>query len=92
VDKRRPHLATLVAGGDITREYALEQLRKDPYADADFESDLEFCIKKLQFTRDSFEQYMCELPKSHREYTNNAWVFEGMSGFRNWVKGRMMRI
>ena len=92
VDKRRPHLATLVAGGDVTREYALEQLRRDPYADADFDSDLEFCIKKLQFTRESFEQYMREPPKSHRDYPTNAWFFEGMPGLKRWAKKLTMRM
>lgn len=92
VDKRRPHLATLVAAGDVTRDYALEQLRRDPYADADFESDLEFCIKKLQFTRESFEQYMREPPRSHRDYPTNAWFFEGMPGLKRWAKKLTMRV
>lgn len=92
VDKRRPHLATLVAGGDVSREHALAELQRDPYADADFESDREFCIKKLNFTAESFEQYMREAPLSHRDYPTNAWFFEGMPGLKRWAKKATMRI
>jgi N-acetyl sugar amidotransferase len=92
VDKRRPHLATLVAGGDVSREHALAELQRDPYADADLESDREFCIKKLNFTRESFEQYMREPGRSHRDYPTNAWFFEGMPGLKRWAKKVTMRI
>jgi hypothetical protein len=92
VDKRRPHLATLVAGGDVSREHALAELQRDPYADADLESDREFCIKKLNFTRESFEQFMREPGRSHRDYPTNAWFFEGMPGLKRWAKKATMRI
>jgi N-acetyl sugar amidotransferase len=92
VDKRRPHLATLVVAGDISREHALEELKKDPYADADFDSDLAFSLKKLQFSRASFEEYMRTPPRLHRDYPTNAWFWEGMPGLRRWAKWLAMRI
>jgi N-acetyl sugar amidotransferase len=92
VDKRRPHLATLVVAGDITREHALLELEKDPYADADFDSDLAFSLKKLQFSREAFEEYMRTSPRSHRDYPTNAWFWEGMPGLKRWAKRLAMRI
>ena len=92
VDKRRPHLATLVVAGDITRDAALRELEKDPYADADFESDLAFSLKKLQFSREAFDEYMHTPPRSHRDYPTNAWFWEGMPGLKRWAKRLAMRI
>ena len=92
VDKRRPHLATLVVAGDISREHALQELERDPYADADFESDLSFTLKKLQFSREAFEAYMQAPPRSHRDYPTNAWFWEGMPGLKRWATRLAMRI
>lgn len=91
VDKRRPHLATLVAGGDLARDTALKELERDPYADADFEQDLEFFLKKLQYSREEFDAYMRTPPRSHRDYPTNAWFFEGMPWLKKWAKSRAMR-
>jgi N-acetyl sugar amidotransferase len=78
VDKRRPHLATLVAAGDISRDDALNQLSKDPYEGSDLESDLEYFLKKFDLTRAQFEVYMREPIRQHREFKTNAWFFDGL--------------
>jgi N-acetyl sugar amidotransferase len=92
IDKRRAHLATLVVGGDISREAALAELARDPYADADVEQDLEFFLKKFEYSRAEFDAYMRQPPRSHRDYPTNAWFFEGMPWLKSWAKRRTMRV
>lgn len=86
VDKRKPHLATLVVAGDISREDALKELARDPYADADLESDLQFFLKKLGFSRAEFELYMAAPSHRHQDYPSSAWFFEGAPKLKAWAK------
>ncbi len=92
IDKRRPHLSTLVVAGDISRADALKELDRDPYADASVEQDLEFTLKKLNFTMAEFNQYMISPPKSHQDYPTNAWFFDGMPDFKRWAKRWATRV
>jgi N-acetyl sugar amidotransferase len=86
VDKRRAHLATLVVAGDITRDHALAEIERDPYADCDLEADLDFVLKKLNFTPAEFEVYMKSPGRQHRDYPTNAWFFEAMPQVKRLAK------
>lgn len=68
IDKRQFHYSSLVCSGQITREYALEEMKKSIYDFALLESDKEFVLKKLDFTPDSFEKYMNAPIKKHSDY------------------------
>jgi hypothetical protein len=68
IDKRRAHLSTLVAAGQISREEALEEI-KQPIMEADLlKQDLEYVPKKLGLTQEEFEQIMALAPKHHHDY------------------------
>lgn len=53
-DKRRPHLASLIASGQMTREQALAELEKPLYEPAELDRDIDFVAKKLRLSRDEF--------------------------------------
>jgi N-acetyl sugar amidotransferase len=86
VDKRRPHLATLVAAGDIARDDALAQLAKDPYDGSDLEGDMDYCLKKFELSREQFEEFMGQPPRPHTDCPTNAWFFEGMPAVKRIAK------
>lgn len=69
VDKRKSHLSTLICSGQITREEALEDIKKNPYPTEEMLlEDREYLIKKLGITEQEF-QYLMDLPvKKHTDY------------------------
>ena len=46
-DKRRDHLASLVVGGELSREEALKQITISPVSDEEKEQEKEYVLKKL---------------------------------------------
>jgi hypothetical protein len=68
IDKRRAHLATLVAGGQMSRAEALEKM-KEPIMDPEIlRQDLEYVPKKLGLSQKEFEDIMALPPKYHNDY------------------------
>ena len=72
IDKRKAHLTCLIIStGEISRDEALEELRK-PAADLDLiRTDKEFVLKKLNLSNDEFENIMNYPVKSIYDYPNN---------------------
>ncbi len=75
IDKRKAHLSSLICSGQITREEALEEMKKELYNPELLASDKEFVLKKLGFSEDEFERYMKEAPKSHLDYPSEESLF-----------------
>ena len=71
VDKRYGHFSDLINAGQLTREHALEEMRKPPYPAAEQQQDLVYVIKKLGLTQDQFEAIMRTPPRSFRDYPNS---------------------
>ncbi len=68
IDKRKAHLASLIASKGITREEALEILKEPTYDPELQKSDLEFAIKKFGISEDEFDKYMKMEPIPHAYY------------------------
>lgn len=76
IDKRKAHLSTLIFDGQITKEYALEQLSLPIYDHNIMKDDYEFVRKKLGFSEEEFESYFNEPRKEHSSYEHdkrNIW-------------------
>lgn len=78
-DKRKAHLSSLICSGQITREDALFELRKDPYPNPELlKEDYEYVLKKFNLTTEEFEELM-DLPiKYYTDFPNmngKFWVF-----------------
>jgi len=71
IDKRRAHLSTLVASGQLTREAALEKLKEPIMTPEVLKQDLEYVPKKLGLTKSEFEAIMNLPPKQHHDYPTN---------------------
>ncbi|MBA4054337.1 MAG: hypothetical protein C0490_06470 [Marivirga sp.] len=68
IDKRRAHLSNLICSGQITRDQALEELKKPAYDERIFQLDYEFVLKKLELSKAAFEKIMNAPVKKHSDY------------------------
>jgi N-acetyl sugar amidotransferase len=67
-DKRRPHLASLIVSGQMTREQALRELEAPLYDPRELETDIAYFCKKLRITRAEFEAFMAAPVHHYTEY------------------------
>ena len=88
IDKRRAHLSVLVCSGQMTREDALEEIKKPLYEKKEFEIEKEYVLKKLGLSEESFQEIMEMPPKSHLDYPNGHWVLQLLVTLRTVVKGK----
>lgn len=68
VDKRKAHLSNLIFSGQITKQEALVQMSESSYQENQIQMDLDFVLKKLDFSKSEFENYMNKPPISHEFY------------------------
>jgi aminotransferase len=69
-DKRRPHLASLIASGQLTREQALVQLEEPLYDANELQIDIAYFCKKLRISKQQFEQFMADPPRRHEDFAS----------------------
>ncbi len=82
-DKRRMHLSSLIAAGQMSREEALAVLETPPYDAAAIERDIEYFIEKMQISREEFDRIMKERPLRYEDYPNNE---------NDWMAGVIRKI
>ncbi len=85
VDKRRVHLSTLIASGQMTREDALSQLTGIPYASAKaLQQDKQYFIKKMGWTAAHLEEYIARPARPHSAFPSEKplwdWFFSKSDG------------
>jgi len=66
-DKRKAHLSSLILSGEISRETALEELKKPLYNETELMDDKKYISKKLSISLQELED-LIEQPADH--YTN----------------------
>lgn len=66
IDKRKLHYSAKVRNNQLSRQDALEIIKKDPYSGG-IES-LDYCLKKLDLTYEDFNNIMNEPVKSFKDY------------------------
>jgi hypothetical protein len=94
-DKRKAHLSNLICSGQITKNEALIEIQKNPYAsELQLEEDKEFVLKKLGLTEEKFNELMKSPVKSHLEYNSyetglypkHAKFMKAISGMTKLIK------
>lgn len=81
IDKRKAHFSTLICSGQMTREEALQEMKKDTYPSELLEEDKKHVIKKLGLTEEEFEKIMSQAIKSFRDYPNSYFLVEKLQPF-----------
>lgn len=67
-DKRRPHLSSLVASGQMTREEAIAELALPLYDPRELEIDIAYFCKKLRITRPQFDGLLAAPLHHHTDF------------------------
>jgi hypothetical protein len=75
-DKRKAHLSSLICSGEITREEALEELKKEPYPAEIQREDRAYVIKKLNLTEEEFGKIIDLPKKTYWDYPSYAWFYK----------------
>jgi N-acetyl sugar amidotransferase len=77
-DKRRAHLSSLVMAGQISREAALEEMKKVLYPADKLREDREYVISKFAVTEEEFDRIMNLPPKRFSDYPSyeNSWYYK----------------
>ena len=68
VDKRKLHLSNLIITNQISRNEAKKILNKTPYNEFDLENDLNYFIKKMNWNKEIFHNYINTKEIKHSEY------------------------
>jgi N-acetyl sugar amidotransferase len=83
VDKRRAHLSTLINSGQISREDALNELKKPLYEQKELVEDKDFVLKKLNFSEAWFDSYIKRPPKSHLSFKSDQRIYNILAKVKN---------
>lgn len=75
-DVRKVQFSSLILTGQMTREEALNELKKLPYDKENIKHDFEYIANKLGITTDELQSYF-ELPnKTYKDYKNQEWIYD----------------
>jgi len=87
IDKRRCHLSSLlVSSGEISREEALNQVRKPPFPPETLREDREYVVKKLCIDEEEFERIMALPIRSFHDYKNSYAFYLAKNRFLAWTR------
>ena len=87
LDKRYAHLSDMINSAQMTRDEAMDELKKPTYALDLQQLDLEYVTKKLRLTPEEFAGIMSLPKKSFRDYRNSYRVVELLKRALNWMRG-----
>lgn len=76
IDYRRATFSTQICAGELTRELALEELKKPSYDSSKIQEEIDYVCKKLGITTGEFNSIMKQPAKSHSDYPNNQKLLE----------------
>lgn len=74
IDKRKMHLSSQILSGEITREAAIEEMKKPLYTEEQLNHDKTIVLNKLQLTEDEFESIMNLPIRSHKDYRTDSFL------------------
>ena len=74
VDKRKPHLSTLICSGQMSRNEALKEVSLPLYNEEELKRDKEYFLKKIGLTEMEFRKIMDTPRIEHNFYTTDKTV------------------
>jgi N-acetyl sugar amidotransferase len=76
IDKRRCHYSNLICAGQLTRNEAIGAIKEPVYNVKLLNTDLEYVLKKLQFSKAEFDQYIKSPKVSHYIYKSDEFLIK----------------
>ena len=83
VDKRKSHLSCLIRNKEITRDQAIKILSNKDYP-GDLERDKEYFCKKLDFSKEEFDQILNSDPNNQINFHNSEKIFKFSKNYFNF--------
>jgi N-acetyl sugar amidotransferase len=68
IHKQKFHLSVLICSGQLTKLQAQEELKREYYSDERCKDDMEYVLKKLNISEETFNGYMNLPIKKHSDY------------------------
>lgn len=86
-DKRKAHLSSLIVSNQITREDALQNMKKELYNKDELKNDIEYVKGKFGLSDEEFEKIMKDAPKTFWDYPSyeNSWYFKFVKRFYEFL-------
>ena len=94
-DKRRPHFASMIASGQLTREDALRKLEEPLYDPEELETDLNYFCKKLRISRSELDEILSAPKRHHSEFPTWEWrknIAKGAQRLLEKLRGRRVGV
>lgn len=85
-DKRKPHLSSLIVAEQITRENALEELKKPLYDEKELKEDIEYFCKKLSISSEDFDSLLQVKTHDFNDFPNNKSIYDSMKRVQRFVQ------
>lgn len=85
-DKRRPHLSSLVASGQMTRDEAMAELKKPLYDPRELEIDMAYFCKKLRISRAEYDALVAAPSHHYTEFATWDRQYQMLRGLRSTVE------
>ncbi|SKA89461.1 N-acetyl sugar amidotransferase [Thiothrix eikelboomii] len=81
VDKRKPHLSSLIMTGELSREKALQLAAGIAYpSEQEMEADRLYFMKKMGWSEEKFSDYMSRPEKPHDLYPSEVHLYRKLLG------------
>lgn len=82
--KKKAHLSSLIVAGQMTRNDAITELKKDDYPKKQLEEDIQLFIKNIGITRKEFDDIMSSgVINKHSDFKNFSRTFSIANKIRN---------
>jgi len=94
-DKRRPHLSSLIAAGEIDRAEAILELEKPLYDATELLRDKEYLCRKLEIGTEEFDHLMSAPTHDYMEFRNRQSLYNHLKDAQRIARrltGRRMSI
>ena len=89
IDYRRATFSSQICAGELTRERALQELKKPSYEPAQVEVDRRYIAKKFGISVETLDAIIAAPPKSHRDYPNDQKLLEPLyAAYRRFLSPR----
>lgn len=81
IDKRKITYSAQILSGEISREFALEQIEKSPYDIESKNEMIDYVLKKLDFTHEQFKEEINKANHTFHDYPSYDFLFSKMLMF-----------
>lgn len=84
-DTRKVQLSSLIVTGQMTRDEALEQLKKPAITDDEARHEFEYVATKLGITTAELQHYFSQPNKTYKDYKNQESLFDLGAKVLKWL-------